>query len=477
MRNGVHLIAYPDGIGGQINQLVSFLESTAEGLFVGVHLLPFYPSSADRGFAPLTYKVVDPLFGCWDDVQQIATQHDLTVDFMVNHISSRSEYFLDYLERGDASPWADLFLPVEKVAADGNLSAEERALIYTRKPRAPWIEVQLPNGQTRNVWCTFTEEQVDIDVNSAVGRGFIEDNLAFLCNQGAGMIRLDAFAYVTKRRGTSCFFVEPEVWQVLDSIRDFADALGVEVLPEIHEHYTIQLKLAERGYWVYDFALPFLMLHAIYSGRSERLCHWLKIAPRKQMTTLDTHDGIGVVDVKDLLSDEEIEFTSSELYKKGSNVNRRYSSAEYDNLDIYQINCTYYSALGNNDDSYILARAVQFFAPGIPQVYYVGALAGINDVDKIERTRHGRDINRHDYSMEEIALEVQRPVVIRLFALMRFRNSHPAFGGDLEVLPSAPHEIRLLRTHGEHRALLVADLASHSCRIEATGCDQSFWTP
>lgn len=76
------------------------------------------------------------------------------------------------------------------------------------------------------------------------------------------------------------------------------------------------------------------------------------------------------------MTDQEIETTREMLYKQGSNVKKVYSSEAYDNLDIYQINCSYYSALGNDDDSYLLARAVQFFAPGIPQVYYVGLLAG-----------------------------------------------------------------------------------------------------
>ena len=106
-------------------------------------------------------------------------------------------------------------------------------------------------------------------------------------------------------------------------------------MPEIHEHYTIQFKIADHDYYVYDFALPMVTLHALYSGRTHQLAKWLKMSPMKQFTTLDTHDGIGVVDVKDILTDEEIDFASNELYKVGANVKRKYSSAEYNNLDIY----------------------------------------------------------------------------------------------------------------------------------------------
>jgi sucrose phosphorylase len=113
-------------------------------------------------------------------------------------------------------------------------------------------------------------------------------------------------------------------------------------------------------------------------------------------------DGIGVVDAKDILTDEETSYTSEELYKVGANVKKIFSSEAYNNLDIYQINSTYYSALGDNDDAYLLARAFQVFAPGIPQVYYVGLLAGQNDLDLLESSKEGRNINRHYYEVDEV---------------------------------------------------------------------------
>lgn len=154
-----------------------------------------------------------------------------------------------------------------------------------------------------------------------------------------------------------------------------------------------------------------LVLHALYSGKAEKLLHWLEICPRNQFTTLDTHDGIGVVDVKDLLTQEEVDFAVEALYEKGANLKRIYSSEAYNNLDIYQINCTYYSALGNNDAAYLLARAIQCFTPGIPQIYYVGLLAGENDLELLENSKEGRNINRHYYSLDEINQEIERPVV------------------------------------------------------------------
>jgi sucrose phosphorylase len=97
--------------------------------------------------------------------------------------------------------------------------------------------------------------------------------------------------------------------------------------------------------------------------------------------------------------------------RKGANTRKIFSGPEYQNLDVYQVNCTYYSALACNDDSYIAARAIQFFTPGIPQVYYVGLLAGENDIELVQHTKNGRDINRHNYTLDEIAVEIQKPVV------------------------------------------------------------------
>ena len=182
------------------------------------------------------------------------------------------------------------------------------------------------------------------------------------------------------------------------------------------------------------------------------------------MTTLDTHDGIGVVDVVDLLTPEEIEETKELLYAKGANVKKKYSSEEYNNLDIYQINCSYYSALGNNDDAYLLARAIQFFAPGIPQVYYVGMLAGENDLELLEQTKEGRNINRHYYSAEEVDENFKRPVVEKLRDLMKFRNSCEAFDGEC-ICESEGDQLRIERNNGKVKAILEANLKTYEFKI------------
>ncbi|MDO4997820.1 MAG: sucrose phosphorylase [Neisseria sp.] len=446
VKNEAMLITYSDSLGNNLKDLKHVLEKHLKGVIGGVHILPFFPSSGDRGFAPMDYTKVDSAFGGWDDVQALAQDYYLMFDFMVNHISAQSPYFKDFLAKKDESEYRDLFIRYKDFWKDegGEPTEEQVDLIYKRKPRAPYRIAEFADGTSEKVWCTFDEQQVDLDVTTQTTKKFIRDNLEFLSKQGASIIRLDAFAYANKRKGTNCFFVEPDIWETLKECTDVLEAHHVTVLPEIHEHYTIQLKIAEHDYYVYDFALPMLVLHTLFSGNVDRLVNWMEICPRKQFTTLDTHDGIGVVDVKDLMTDEECEATREALYAQGANVKKKYSSAEYNNLDIYQINCTYYSALGNNDQAYLLARVLQCFAPGIPQIYYVGLLAGENDIELLEKTKEGRNINRHYYTLDEIDQTVQRPVVQQLFNLLKFRNSSKAFDGAFSVKATGTKSLEIV---------------------------------
>jgi sucrose phosphorylase len=155
------------------------------------------------------------------------------------------------------------------------------------------------------------------------------------------------------------------------------------------------------------------------------------------------------------------------MFSEGANVKKIYNTEAYNNLDIYQVNTTYYSALGNDDQAYDLARAIQMFAKGIPMVYYVGLLAGKNDLELLESTKEGRNINRHYYTTDEIAADVERPVVKELLRLMELRNTHPAFDieGDLEVTIPAEGKLTIRRTSGDAWAQLDADLVSHDYEV------------
>lgn len=440
IENKVMLITYPDSLGKNLKELDEVLSEDLKGAVGGIHLLPFFPSTGDRGFAPTGYTEVDSKFGDWSDIEKIGKKYYLMFDFMINHISRQSKFYKDFKQKKDKSKYADLFLSWDKFWPEGRPTRKDIDLIYKRKDRAPYQEITFTDGSKEKLWNTFGEEQIDMDVRKEVTQKFIKDTLRALIDHGADIIRLDAFAYAVKKLDTNDFFVEPEIWDLLKQVQDDISDKGAMILPEIHEHYSMPFKISKHGYYIYDFALPMVTLYSLYSGKSNRLADWLKKCPMKQFTTLDTHDGIGVVDARDILSPDEIKYTSNELYKVGANVKKKYSSAEYHNLDIYQINTTYYSALGNDDKKYFIARLIQMFAPGIPQVYYVGMLAGKNDIELLEKTKEGRNINRHYYGREEVVEETKRPLVVALLKLFNFRNNEAAFDLDGSIEITTPNE-------------------------------------
>jgi sucrose phosphorylase len=168
LQNKINLITYPDSMGSNLLELHYVLRRYLTQAIGGVHILPFYPSSADRGFAPLTYDEVDPAFGTWEDIDMIGRDYDLTFDFMVNHISRQSVFFQDYLKNGSKSQFADMFMPFSKLSPTGEISEEDLAKVYTRKPRPPYTVIERADGSREKIWCTFDYEQIDLDLRSPV---------------------------------------------------------------------------------------------------------------------------------------------------------------------------------------------------------------------------------------------------------------------------------------------------------------------
>ncbi|MEA2006844.1 MAG: sucrose phosphorylase, partial [Patescibacteria group bacterium] len=272
--------------------------------------------------------------------------------------------------------------------------------------------------------------QIDLDVENEGVRRMFEQAIKGLAKKGTKMLRLGAVGYVSKKRGTDNFMI-PQTYKFIQWIAEVAHENGVMILSQVHHHHTTKIKLSkiEGVDRVYDFVLPMLMLRAIYSGNTKYLKNWIKIRPHNQITVLDTHDGIGIVDVVDLMPKGEIENTVNKLREYGGNATMRSTGIGKKDSNIYQQNITFYSAVGASDEKYLLSRAVQFFIPGIPQVYYVGLLAGENDEKSFRRSGVGKDLMRHNYTFEEVEESCKRDVVQRLYKLMKFRNSHEAFDG------------------------------------------------
>ncbi len=456
LRNQIQLIAYPNRIGKNLRDLHTVMTGYFRKALGGVHILPLYPSNADGGFSPLTHTEVDPAFGGWVDVERIAAEFDLCLDLTINHISDASAEFQDFLQHGYKSEHADLFVHVDQM---GEITPDDMAKIHIRKEKEPFREVRFADGSTGRVWCTFTEKQIDLNYNNQSAYALMEHYIRFLAARGVKLFRLDAFGYTTKKIGTSCFLVEPDVYEILDWANGIAAECGAEILPEVHDHSSYQYAIAQRDMRPYAFALPPLLLYSLLDANSVYLKHWLRTCPRQQVTVLDTHDGICIPDVEGILPPDKIQAVVDNVSARSADPILRRSAANVHSVGaIYQLTCTYYDALRGNDDAYIAARAIQFFTPGIPQVYYVGLLALSNNHELMDETGELRDINRHWLSLEEVDDAVKRPVVRRLLKLMEFRNQYPAFNGRFELHYSNDSSIKMGWREGEWVCELFVDL-------------------
>ncbi len=469
LRNAVQLIVYPDRIGRDLADLETFLDGPVGEAIGGLHLLPPFPSNADGGFSPLTHQEIDPRYGDWTQVSRLAARFDLCLDLVLNHIADESVEFTDYLAKGAGSPYAPLFIDVHSM---GDISHDDLSKIHIRKEKEPFREVTFGDGSSGRVWCTFTEHQVDLDYRSPETFAFMDDNLRFLTERGVKLFRLDAFGYTTKQIGTSCFLVEPEVWTILEWFRDKAAEYDAEVLPEVHDHSSWQFAIADRYMWCYGFALPPLVLYSLLDADSKYLKAWLRMCPHQMVTVLDTHDGICIPDVEGILPPAAIEALIDNVSERSGDPILRGSAANVHSVGaIYQLTCTFYDALKRDDDAYIAARAIQLFAPGIPQVYYVGLLAGENDEALMQTTGELRDINRHYYSLDAANIAVAQPVVQRLLALMRLRTHHPAFAGEFELRYSIDSSVDLGWHNGDHYCRALVDLRFRTTTVTHTDPD------
>ncbi len=465
MRNQVQLITYPDRLAGDLPGLVRMLGDGGAlgGLFGGVHVLPFFRAidGADAGFDPIDHREVDPRIGSWADIAELGGPLEVCADLIVNHVSDSSPWFLDVVKEGDASPYAGMFLTFDRVFPQGATEAE-LLRIYRPRPGLPFTVKQVA-GRPRLMWTTFTGNQIDLDVNHPAAWEYLTGVLAQMQAHGVACVRLDAVGYAVKTPGSSSFMTD-ETLAFVRELTSEAGSRGLEVLVEVHSHYSSQLEIAARVDLVYDFALPPLVLHAIHRGDVEPLLGWLAIRPENCVTVLDTHDGIGIVDVgpdptdhsrPGLLTQAQLGDLVDDIHHASRGVSLRATGAAARNLDLYQVNCTWYDALGRDDARMVASRLLQLLVPGVPQVYYVGLLAGGNDVALLQATGNGRDVNRHYYAADEVEAALRRPVVRALLAAVRLRNEHPAFGGSFTgTAGERPGSLRLEWTAGPDRVLL-----------------------
>ena len=495
------LNAYPDSMGGHLADIAKLLaEPELKDAFGSFYILPsLYHSDLDRGFSVIDYGLNEEL-AIPMDLDALKNEGiELKLDFILNHASVLSPQFKDLLEKGEDSEYADFFINWNKfwagcgeVTDEGYIQPYDKYLkdMFFRKPGLPLLMVKMPDGSKVPYWNTFYQEvlsddaphrelmektevpylgQMDLNIRSELVWDFYRDTLKTLAGYGAKIVRLDAFAYAPKAPGRTNFLNEPETWDVLERVRGIADEYDLALLPEIHAAYSegIYEKIASRGYMTYDFFLPGLMIHAIEKGDPALLAGWAREITDKDIKTvnmLGCHDGIPVLDLKGLLSEEEIHDLINLIVSRGGYVKDLHGAKNM----YYQVNASYYSALGEDDRKMPLARAIQIFMPGKPQVWYLDLFAGRNDHEAVKRAGEGRhkEINRTNLTFPDIKAALEKDVVKEQIKLLRLRNSHPAFSANSRVSVSASGSTLTIKWENKKAcASLIADLADLTYHI------------
>lgn len=316
--------------------------------------------------------------------------------------------------------------------------------------------------------------QMDVNVQNPRVWDWYDSVMAQLAGYGAVMIRLDAFTRLHKAPGRVNLMNEPETWEILRRLRGMAASHGLEVLPEVHSPYASgnYRKITDQGCVTYDYFLPAVMIDAIDRGDSSYLYAWaeeLIAGHLKVINMLGCHDGIPMRDVRGILPDDRVEALIDRLSARGGRRKLLHGAKP----ETYQMDITYYSALECSDEKLLLARAVQLFMPGKPQIWYLDLLAGANDEAVFLRdpAADSREINRTAFSRAQAEERLQLPVVREQLKLLAFRNTHPAFGEGASVRAERPdaHSLRLTWRSGAAWASLHADL--QTLRWEITRSD------
>jgi len=324
--------------------------------------------------------------------------------------------------------------------------------------------------------------QMDLNARSEKVWEFYDETLAKLRGYGAEVVRLDAFAYLHKELGLTNFFNKPGTWEYLRRLRKLADRHGLTLLPEIHAEFGSGLhqEVAREGYVIYDFFLPGLLIDALDRGVNRPLLRWLHVLQDEGIHTvnmLGSHDGIPVLDLRGqdilgvsqagLLSDGEIQATIDRIMARGGRVKSLYGP-DGRKIAYYQVNATYFSALGEDELKLRLARAIQLFVPGIPQIWYLDLFAGANDYAAADQGGTGghKEINRTTLNTGDVERGLGRLVVQDQLRLIRLRNQSPAFEGALTIGNSSDHRLDLAWRNEEHVAILKADLRTCAFTVE-----------
>ena len=403
-----------------------------------VHFLPFFPYSSDDGFSVIDYEQVNPEIGDWADVQVMNRNARLMFDFVCNHMSAKSNWFQGYLN--NRTSYKDFF-----IESDPSIDLSR----VTRPRTSPLLSefVDL-DGKIRNIWTTFSDDQVDLNFANPKVLLRMIDVLLFYVDQGADFIRLDAVGFLWKKAGTSSIHL-PETHKIIQLFRSIVEevAPGTILITETNVPHQDNISYFGDGtneaQMVYQFPLPPLVLHAIRTGNTSYLQKWANeiYLPTEEVSFfnfLASHDGIGLNPIRGIIDEAEILDLVASIEKEGALVN--YKQNPDGSFSPYEINTTYIDALSNQSDEdelrlkrFMVAHSILLTIIGIPAVYVQSILGGRNYYEGVEKTGANRTINRQKYKASEICDSLlksgsfRNQVYRELQKLIQLRRSEEAF--------------------------------------------------
>ncbi len=408
--NDIILISYPDSIVEDRRKplitLKKFLDKHCVDMISIVHILPFFPSSSDQGFSVEDYYSVNRNFGSWDDIRQISRKFSIMGDVVINHGSSKSKWFENFVS--GSGPGSEYFL-----TADNNLD-----LSSVTRPRTSKLlsKVKTVNGE-KYVWCTFSEDQVDYDFeNFEVLKEFISI-ISFYLDNGISVFRFDAVAFLWKKIGSSCVNL-PETHEIVRLFRTILDYLApsailvTETNTPARENVTY-FGNANEAHWIYNFSLPPILMYTILKGDSAYLEKLTMSLPPAQLGAaylnfIASHDGIGLRPCEGMLSKNEIKKLISKMNENGGEVSYRVNK---DNKKTpYEINISLFDAMqetfaGNQDyhfERFLCIHIIMLSLEGVP-AFYIHSLFGTkNDLNLYAKTNKKRDLNRHIFEIDSL---------------------------------------------------------------------------
>jgi sucrose phosphorylase len=474
----VVLITYGDLILSKdrspIRTLADCVERFFEGVITTVHILPFFPYSSDRGFSVIAFEEVDPRLGTWEDVAELEDDFKLMFDGVFNHISAKSYWFEQFLAGNPE--YEDFFTVFSSKTA---LSEEHLKLILRPRTSPVLSQFQTINGP-RWVWTTFSEDQVDLNFQNPKVLLKIIEIMLFYVRHGADLLRLDAITYLWDEPGTTCAHLE-ETHEVVKLFRDALDTVAphVSVVTETNVPHADNITYfgdgTDEAQMVYNFALPPLVLHAFQKGDAQALSSWAAdLEPPSDTTAffnfLDSHDGIGVMGARGILSEDEILGMCDRVGEHGGFVSTKTNSDGTESP--YELNITWFSALNDKNsneskqrqiDRFIASRAVALVLRGVPGIYLPSILGSRNDVKAVYREGSKRSINRTGIVEERLfrILDDPRLVPTRIatayVAMLQVRVAEPAFHpvGRQRVLELDRRVFSIVRTSPDERSKVL----------------------